>query len=185
MKITFRREVLNEILTRCKPFVLSGSNPDNYDETSRGILLDKKDLTTVEVTALDGFMLIHFTVEVESQAETGSMVIPVVKPFAKRDFSVTVEEDENYTSFVTISGRVSVPRLKGNYFDWRRALPKPTEMAINTIYVDPAKIKRAMEAFKGKAVKLEITDPWSGIVLKDKGGTYALILPIKPTKVDF
>ena len=85
MLITFRRDVLNEILKRCKPFVLTGGNPDRFDEACRGILLEKTDLTTVEVTALDGHMLIHFTVEVESQAETGSMVILPVNP-SKADF---------------------------------------------------------------------------------------------------
>ena len=187
MTITFRRDVLNEILKRRKPFVLTGGNPERFDETSRGILLEKTDLTTVEVTALDGHMLIHLTVEVESQAETGSMVIPVVKPFGRSDDYVTVEEDEHYTTFVTMSGRTSVPKLRGTYIDWRRAIPRSPETKCNTIYMDPMKIKRAMDGFTaGKAVKIEIIDPWrGGIMLRDQGGAFALILPVNPSKADF
>ena len=187
MTITFRRDVLNEILARCKPFVLTGGNPERFDETSRGILLEKTDLTTVEVTALDGHMLIHFTIEVESQAATGSMVMPIVKPFGRGDVLISVEEDEHYTTFVTMSGRTSVPRLKGTYIDWRRAIPRPAETSCNTIYMDPKKIKRAMDAFsEGKAVKLEIVDPWrGGLMIRDKDGAFALILPVNPTKAGF
>lgn len=187
MKLTFTREVLNGILKRCSPFVLTGPNPDHYDETCRGILLEKTDFTTVEVTALDGYMLIHFTVEVESQASSGRMVIPIVKPFGKSDAYITVEEDEHYTTFTTMSGRTSVPRLNGTFLDWLRVIPKPAETSTNAIYMDPKKIKRAMDAFsEGKAVKLEIVDPGrGGLILRDKDGAFALILPVNPTKAGF
>ena len=182
MTITFQRETLNEIFKRCKAFLYNGA-ANGTPEICSWILIEKTEYDRCEVTALDGFKLIHFTVGVESQKDLGSILIPLVPAFPRGDFVINVTDGEKEVVFEAPSGKRAITRPPGDYPNWKMMLARLDQVE-NVLYMDPKLLASALSSFPG-AVRVEILGAKRGVMIRDSHGAYAYVLPVSPKKAGF
>ena len=162
------------IMKATKPFV----SKDDMHPVFTQILLES-DNGKVTATALDGVKVVKLTVAAETETETGSMLIPWVKPIGKKGAYALITGDENSITIETATEQRTFRKVQGSYVNTDRFFENK-EPPETTMYFDPKQLADALTAFDDK-VKIEYFGAHKGVIITDLACEQkALVLPISP-----
>ena len=176
MKINLTYVAFDTIMKVTKPFVCK----DDIRPVFTQLLLESTD-KKVTVTALDGVKAVKLTVAAETETETGSMLIPWVKPIGKRGVYALITDDEKSITIETVTEQRTFRKVQGSYMntDLFFENKEPPE---TTMYFDPKQLADALTAFDDK-VKIEYFGANKGVIITDLACEQkALVLPTHPPK---
>lgn len=176
MKIYLSHGAFDAIMKATKPFVSKDYKVPVFTQ----ILLNS-DNGKVTATALDGVKVVKLTVAAETETETGSMLIPWVKPIGKKGVYALITDDEKSISIETVTERRTFRKVQGIYANTDRFFENK-EPPETTMYFDPKQLADALTAFDDK-VKIEYFGTYKGVIITDLACEQkALVMPISPPK---
>lgn len=176
MKIYLSHGAFDAIMKATKPFVSKDYKVPVFTQ----ILLNS-DNGKVTATALDGVKVVKLTVAAETETETGSMLIPWVKPIGKKGVYALITDDEKSISIETVTERRTFRKVQGIYANTDRFFENK-EPPETTMYFDPKQLADALTAFDDK-VKIEYFGTYKGVIITDLACEQkALVMPSSPPK---
>ena len=176
MKIYLSYGAFDAIMKATKPFV----SKDDMRPVFTQILLES-DNGKVTATALDGVKAVKLMVAAETETETGSMLIPWVKPIGKKGVYALITDDEKSITIETVTEQRTFRKVQGSYANIDRFFENK-EPPETTMYFDPKQLADALTAFDDK-VKIEYFGAYKGVIITDLACEQkALVLPISPPK---
>lgn len=176
MKINLSYGAFDAIMKATKPFV----SKDDMRPVFTQILLES-DNGKVMATALDGVKAVKLTVAAETETETGSMLIPWVKPIGKRGVYALITDDEKSITIETVTEQRTFRKVQGSYVNTDRFFENK-EPPETTMYFDTKQLADALTAFDGK-VKIEYFGANKGVIITDLACEQkALVMPTSPPK---
>lgn len=177
MKINLSYDAFDAIMKVTKPFV-------SKDAAMRPVftqILLESDNGKVTATALDGVKAVKLTVAAETETETGSMLIPWVKPIGKRGVYALITDDEKSITIETVTEQRTFRKVQGSYANTDRFFENK-EFPETTMYFDPKQLADALTAFDDK-VKIEYFGAYKGVIITDLACEQkAFVLPTSPPK---
>ena len=176
MKIYLSHGAFDAIMKATKPFV----SKDDMRPVFTQILLES-DNGKVTATALGRVKAVKLTVAAETETETGSMLIPWVKPIGKKGVYALITDDGKSITIETVTEQRTFRKVQGGYanIDCLFENKEPPE---TTMYFDPKQLADALTAF-GDKVKIEYFGAYKGVIITDLACEQkALVLPISPPK---
>ena len=175
MKINLSYGAFDAIMKATKPFV----SKDDMRPVFTQILLES-DNGKVTATALDGVKTVKLTVAAETETETGSMLIPWVKPIGKKGVYALITDDEKSITIETATEQRTFRKVQGEYLDAER-LFKTEKMPEATLYYDPRQLAEALSTFTADNVKIDYFGTNKGVIISDLVcDQKALVLPLRP-----
>ena len=175
MKIYLSYGAFDAIMKATKPFV----SKDDMRPVFTQILLES-DNGKVTATALDGVKVVKLTVAAETETETGSMLIPWVKPIGKKGVYALITDDEKSITIETATEQRTFRKVQGEYLDAER-LFKTEKMPEATLYYDPRQLAEALSTFTADNVKIDYFGTNKGVIISDLVcDQKALVLPLRP-----
>ena len=176
MKINLTYVAFDAIMKATKPFV-------SKDAAMRPVftqILLESDNGKVTATALDGVKAVKLTVAAETETETGSMLIPWVKPIGKKGVYALITDDEKSITIETVTEQRTFRKVQGEYLDAER-LFKTEKMPEATLYYDPRQLAEALSTFTADNVKIDYFGTNKGVIISDLVcDQKALVLPLRP-----
>ena len=176
MKIYLSHGAFDAIMKATKPFVSKGGMHPVFTQ----ILLES-DNGKGTATALGRVKAVKLTVAAETETETGSMLIPWVKPIGKRGVYALITDDEKSITIETVTEQRTFRKVQGSYMntDLFFENKEPPE---TTMYFDPKQLADALTAF-GDKVKIEYFGAYKGVIITDLACEQkALVMPTSPPK---
>ena len=176
MKIYLSYGAFDAIMKATKPFV----SKDDMRPVFTQILLES-DNGKVTATALGRVKAVKLTVAAETETETGSVLIPWVKPIGKKGVYALITDDGKSITIETVTEQRTFRKVQGGYanIDCLFENKEPPE---TTMYFDPKQLADALTAF-GDKVKIEYFGAYKGVIITDLACEQkALVLPISPPK---
>ena len=175
MKINLSYGAFDAIMKATKPFV----SKDDMRPVFTQILLES-DNGKVTATALDGVKAVKLTVAAETETETGSMLIPWVKPIGKKGVYACLTDDRENVTIQTALDQRTFRKVQGEYLDAER-LFKTEKMPEATLYYDPRQLAEALSTFTTDKVKIDYFGTNKGVIISDLVcDQKALVLPLRP-----
>ena len=175
MKINLSYGAFDAIMKATKPFV----SKDDMRPVFTQILLES-DNGKVMATALDGVKAVKLTVAAETETETGSMLIPWVKPIGKKGVYACLTDDRENVTIQTALDQRTFRKVQGEYLDAER-LFKTEKMPEATLYYDPRQLAEALSTFTTDKVKIDYFGTNKGVIISDLVcDQKALVLPLRP-----